>query len=85
MNGAVARAGAELGIQTPVNACLAELVEEVASDPQRRAWLRGHPERLAAELAAADAESDAFAEATEGHDAAGHRRDTPAGGASRRP
>jgi 2-dehydropantoate 2-reductase len=61
MNGAVARAGAELGIPTPVNARLAELVEEVASDPQRRAWLRGHPERLAAELAEADGASRAAA------------------------
>ncbi|MGZ6274220.1 MAG: ketopantoate reductase C-terminal domain-containing protein, partial [Candidatus Limnocylindrales bacterium] len=51
MNGAVARAGAELGIRTPVNARLAELVDEVASDPNRRAWLRGHPERLIAALA----------------------------------
>ncbi len=51
MNGAVARAGAELEIRTPVNARLAELVDEVASDPQRRAWLRGHPERLIAALA----------------------------------
>jgi hypothetical protein len=61
MNGAVARAGAELGIPTPVNARLAELVEEVASDPHRRAWLRGHPERLAGELAAAGDRLDASA------------------------
>jgi 2-dehydropantoate 2-reductase len=86
MNGAVARAGAELGIPTPVNARLAELVEEVASDPDRRAWLRGHPERLAGELAVADAESDAVAEADGGsHGAAGKRPDASAGGASRRP
>ncbi len=53
MNGAVARGGAPLGIPTPVNALLAELVEEVAANPERRAWLRGNPERLLAELAAA--------------------------------
>jgi hypothetical protein len=51
MNGAVARAGAERGVATPVNSCLAALVDEVAADPERRAWFRGHPERLLAELA----------------------------------
>ena len=51
MNGAVARVGAEKGVATPVNACLAALVDEVATDPERRAWFRGHPERLLAELA----------------------------------
>jgi 2-dehydropantoate 2-reductase len=52
MNGAVAQTGAEFGIATPVNACLAALVDEVAADPKRRAWFGGHPERLLAELAA---------------------------------
>ena len=52
MNGAVARAGSAHGVLTPVNAGLAALVEEVATDPARRAWFRGHPERLLAELAA---------------------------------
>lgn len=51
MNGAVARAGAELGVPTPVNGRLTALVEDVAANPERRAWLRGHPERLLAELA----------------------------------
>jgi 2-dehydropantoate 2-reductase len=51
MNGAVARAGAACGVPTPVNASLAALVDEVATDPERRAWFRGHPERLLAELA----------------------------------
>ena len=51
MNGAVARAGAERGVATPVNSCLAALGDEVAADPERRAWFRGHPERLLAELA----------------------------------
>jgi 2-dehydropantoate 2-reductase len=55
MNGAVARAGAEVGVPTPVNACLAALVEAVARDPERRAWFRGHPERLVAAVAAAAA------------------------------
>jgi hypothetical protein len=50
MNGAVARAGAALGVATPVNAHLAALVDDVATNPERRTWLRGHPERLLAEL-----------------------------------
>jgi hypothetical protein len=50
MNGAVARAGGRVGVATPVNARLAVLVDEVTADPQRRAWFRGHPERLLAEL-----------------------------------
>ena len=51
MNGAVVRAGAEVRIPTPVNACLAALVEEVARDPERRAWFRGNPDRLVAAVA----------------------------------
>lgn len=51
MNGAVARFGAEHGVPTPVNARLAALVDEVATDPSRRAWLRHRPERLLAEMA----------------------------------
>jgi 2-dehydropantoate 2-reductase len=54
MNGAVVRAGAEVRVPTPVNACLAALVEEVARDPQRRAWFRNHPERLVAAVEGAD-------------------------------
>jgi 2-dehydropantoate 2-reductase len=50
MNGAIARAGERVGVVTPVNARLAALVDEVAADPQRRAWFRGRPERLLAEL-----------------------------------
>ena len=50
MNGAVAHAGGRMGVATPVNARLAALVDEVAADPQRRSWFRGHPERLLAEL-----------------------------------
>jgi 2-dehydropantoate 2-reductase len=51
MNGAVVRAGARLGIATPVNARLALLVDEVAADPERRAWFQGRPERLYSEIA----------------------------------
>lgn len=51
MNGAVARMGSEAGVATPINARLAALVDEVATDPTRRAWFRGHPERLLADLA----------------------------------
>lgn len=51
MNGAVARLGARVGVATPVNARLAALVDEVATNPSRRAWLRGHPERFLAEMA----------------------------------
>ncbi len=50
MNGAIARFGGELGVVTPVNARLADLVEEVAAQPDRRSRLRHHPERLLAEL-----------------------------------
>jgi 2-dehydropantoate 2-reductase len=51
MNGAIADAGAEVGVAAPVNARLAALVDEVATQPDRRAWFRGHPERLIAEMA----------------------------------
>jgi 2-dehydropantoate 2-reductase len=50
MTGAVAHAGAELGVATPVNAGLAALVDDVAAHPDRRAWFGGHPERLLAAL-----------------------------------
>jgi 2-dehydropantoate 2-reductase len=51
LNGAVARYGRQLGVPTPVNARLAELVEDVAAHPDRREWLRHRPERLLAEIA----------------------------------
>jgi 2-dehydropantoate 2-reductase len=51
MNGAVARFGRQLGVPTPVNARLAELVEDVAAHPDRRALLRRNPGRFLAELA----------------------------------
>jgi 2-dehydropantoate 2-reductase len=50
MNGAVARAGSEVGCPAPINARLGALVDEVAADPARRAWFRGNAERLLAEL-----------------------------------
>ena len=50
MNGAVATAGAKVGVPTPVNAKLAALVDDVAEKPERRQWFVRHPERLLAEL-----------------------------------
>jgi 2-dehydropantoate 2-reductase len=50
MNGAVAEHGARVGVATPVNRLLALLTEQVAADPKRRAWFRGRPERLLAEI-----------------------------------
>ncbi|HLY13232.1 MAG TPA: 2-dehydropantoate 2-reductase N-terminal domain-containing protein [Candidatus Limnocylindrales bacterium] len=52
LNGAVARAATKLGGRAPVNARLAELVEEVNRDPGRRDWFRGRPDRLAEAIAA---------------------------------
>jgi 2-dehydropantoate 2-reductase len=51
MNGAVASFGKDAGIATPVNARLAALVDEVATDPARRAYFRGRPDRLRQEMA----------------------------------
>jgi len=48
LNGAVAAAGARSDVPTPVNACLAALVEEAAADPARAAWWAGRPDRLRA-------------------------------------
>ncbi len=53
MNGAVAEHGARQGIATPVNATLARLTEEVAQNPERRAFFRGRPDRLLAEVSRA--------------------------------
>ena len=53
LNGAVARVGQRMGISTPVNQTLAALVDEVAGDPERRAWFRGRPDRLLAAISAA--------------------------------
>ena len=46
LNGSVARAGASLGVPTPVNDALARLADEAAADPERRAWFRQRPDRL---------------------------------------
>lgn len=46
LNGAVAAAGARHGVPTPVNAALARLVDEAATNPERRAWFAGRPDRL---------------------------------------
>ena len=52
LNGAVAREGARLGIPTPVNAALARLVDEAASEPSLLHRFDGRPAVLAAALAA---------------------------------
>ena len=46
LNGAVAVAGARLGIATPVNAALATLVDQVADDPPAGDRWRGNPSAL---------------------------------------
>jgi 2-dehydropantoate 2-reductase len=46
LNGAVARTADRLGLPAPVNRRLAELVDEVVADPDRRAWFKGRPDRL---------------------------------------
>ncbi len=46
LNGAVARAAATQGLEVPVNAALAALVDEAAADPTRRAWFAHQPDRL---------------------------------------
>ena len=51
MNGAVANWGRLSDVATPVNTRLAELVEDVAAHPDRRALLRHNPERFLVELA----------------------------------
>lgn len=50
LNGTVSRAAMSLGRRAPVNARLAELVEACSGDPERRAWFRGRPDRVIAEL-----------------------------------
>ncbi len=51
LNGAVAEAAEQAGIDAPVNATLCRLVEEATADPERRAWFRGRPDRLVSVLA----------------------------------
>lgn len=50
LNGAVAREATRLGGAAPVNRRLTELVGEILIDPERRAWFRGRPDRLLAEI-----------------------------------
>jgi 2-dehydropantoate 2-reductase len=50
LNGAVARAAADLGGRAAVNERLAALVGDVLADPDRRAWFDGRVDRLAAEV-----------------------------------
>lgn len=45
-NGAVARDGERLGVATPVNRALAELVGELIAHPEQREAFRGKPDRL---------------------------------------
>ena len=50
LNGAVDVAAKQLGRGAPVNRRLAELVDEILVDPERRAWFRGRPDRLVADV-----------------------------------
>jgi 2-dehydropantoate 2-reductase len=52
LNGAVAEAGARLGVPAPCNAELARLVDACATDPGSAAFFAGRPDRLAAAVAA---------------------------------
>ncbi len=52
LNGAVARAGARLGVPTPVNAALAALVEAADVDPALASELASDPRRVVAMVAA---------------------------------
>ena len=52
LNGAVAREADRLSLPAPVNRGLSELVDAVVSDPERRAWFRGRPDRLVEALEA---------------------------------
>jgi 2-dehydropantoate 2-reductase len=58
LNGAVAGAGAELGVPTPVNAALTALVDQAAGDPARREALRRRPDALIDAIAAFGAAGD---------------------------
>jgi 2-dehydropantoate 2-reductase len=50
LNGAVAAAADGIDLGAPVNAALAELIEELAADPSRRETFRNNPEALLAYL-----------------------------------
>lgn len=48
LNGAVDREARRLGLAAPLNRRIADLLAEILADPERRAWFRGRPDRLAA-------------------------------------
>ncbi len=50
LNGAVVERGRALGVPTPVNAALLDAMRQVSTDPARRAWFSGRPDRLEALL-----------------------------------
>lgn len=50
LNGAVDVEARRLGRVAPVNRRIADLMTEILVDPERRAWFRGRPDRLAAEV-----------------------------------
>jgi 2-dehydropantoate 2-reductase len=50
LNGAVAAAGREAAVATPVNACYARVLEEIARSPERWARFRERPDALVAEV-----------------------------------
>jgi len=52
LNGAVACAGRDHNVRTPVNAVYARVLEDIAHMPQLWAKYREHPDTLAAEVAA---------------------------------
>jgi len=52
LNGAVASAAEGLGGAAPVNRALTMLLHEVLSEPARRDWFRGRPDRLVEAVAA---------------------------------
>jgi 2-dehydropantoate 2-reductase len=53
LNGAIAAAGARVGLPTPVNAALARILTDIALMPQRWATYRERPEALDAEVRSA--------------------------------
>jgi 2-dehydropantoate 2-reductase len=50
LNGAVVRAGEHVGVETPVNRALTELVELASTEPEALAELRADPARLRASI-----------------------------------
>jgi len=64
LNGAVASAGRDHGVRTPVNAVFARVLEDIAHMPQLWAKYRERPDALAAEVEAEVARVKALAKAT---------------------